>query len=254
MPPGIGPIERRRGLATYSAPTMRAVSTHAATTAIQYPLRGAGALGVPARPRSRRPLVGGPETSSKTLFSSRRKSSLLTSEHLLDREVGPQAPGGAVDPRLGRRGRHPQRLRQLLEREIQVEMEDERQALVWWQSKQRGTQVGVALLRIGRRRGHVGKLDHRPPSRPPRHAALVGDDGEKPGPQRTYVAAQLTDLAPGLDRGLLDGILGGRSVGEHDGSQPIRLVEKRLDQARERIRVAFDRADQDLGALLHQCG
>src|SRR5207302_550754 len=105
------------------------------------------------------------------------------------------------------------------------------------------------LLRVD-----VGDLDHRPPPRPPRHAALVGDDREKPRAERRRVTAQLAELPPGLDRGLLDSVLGRAAVGQHDGGQPVGGIEQRLDQLRERILVTLSGARQGLGRLLHHCG
>src|SRR5947209_1319606 len=121
---------RLSGLATNSTPTIKTAMTHAATPAIQYGARHSGAWVTAERTRSWSPAFGEPLTSSNALFSSRRKFSLLTSEHLLDREVGSQSLGGAIDARFGCRGRHAQGLRQLFERKVEIEMEDERQALV----------------------------------------------------------------------------------------------------------------------------
>src|SRR5207247_6913787 len=78
-----------------------------------------------------------PLTSSKTLFSSRRKSSFgLTSEHLLHREVIPQPLCGAVDARLGGGRRNAERPGHLVERKVEVEMQNERQALIRVQLEQ----------------------------------------------------------------------------------------------------------------------
>ena len=76
------------GLFTHSTPTIKAAITVAATPAIQYGPRATRASPSVERTRSRRPGEGVPLIWSKAWFSSRRKSSLLTSEHLLDREVG----------------------------------------------------------------------------------------------------------------------------------------------------------------------
>src|SRR2546428_5940917 len=101
-------VGRRSGLATNSTPTMSTAITPAATVAIQKGPRDSGAAAIEARTRSRRPGLGEPVIWSSVLFSSRRKSSLLTSEHLLDREVGPQPLRSAVDGCLGGGLRHPQ--------------------------------------------------------------------------------------------------------------------------------------------------
>src|SRR2546427_1999778 len=88
---------RRSGLATKSTPTMSTAMTPAATAAIQNGPLASGASAIEERTRSRSAGLGEPLIWSSVLFSSRRKSSLLTSEHLLDREVGPQPLRSAVD-------------------------------------------------------------------------------------------------------------------------------------------------------------
>ena len=90
-------VGRLRGLATNNTPTMSTAMTAAATAAIQKGPRASGAWAIEERTRSRRAGLGEPLIWSNVLFSSRRKSSLLTSEHLLDREVGPQPLRGAID-------------------------------------------------------------------------------------------------------------------------------------------------------------
>src|SRR5205809_6299264 len=71
--PPTRPGVRRRGLATNSTPTISAVIRTAATAAIMYGPRASGAWATAERTRSLKPGLGAPLTSSKTLFSSRRK-------------------------------------------------------------------------------------------------------------------------------------------------------------------------------------
>src|SRR5256885_13626805 len=144
---------------------IRAVRRTAATAAIQYVLRSAGASATAERTRSFGAGPGAPLTSSKMLFSSRRNLSLgLTSEHLLHREVSPQPLCGAVDARLGGRGRNSQRPRHLVEREIEIEMQDEGQPLVRSESQEGAMQVGLAFDVAEFGLPHFRELDNRPPS------------------------------------------------------------------------------------------
>src|SRR5204863_9470152 len=77
--------------------------------------------------------------------------------------------------------------------------------------------------------------------------------GQEPGPQRAFVPAHLAQLPPGLDRGLLDGVLGRGAVRQHDGREAVRGIEQRLDQAREGVAVPLQGAGEGLGTLLHEC-
>src|SRR2546428_11821567 len=197
-------VGRLRGFATNSTPTMSTAMTAAATAAIQKGPRASGASAIEDRTRSRSPGLGEPLTWSNVLFSSRRKSSLLTSEHLLDREVGPQPLRGAVDARLGGGLRHAQGRRHLVEREVEIEMQNQRQPLVWRQPHQRPVQIGGALALIRCLCGELRQLEDRKPARTARHAALVRHDREKPGPQRLGVAPKLAQLSPRFDGGFLD--------------------------------------------------
>src|SRR5205809_4475130 len=141
---------------------IRAVRTTAATAAIMYGPRASGASMTAERTRSLSTGLGAPLTSSKTLFSSRRKSSFgLTSEHLLHREVIPQPLCGAVDARLGGGRRNAERPGHLVERKVEVEMKHERQALIRVQLEQGAVEVCVALSRLRFGFAHVGEPDHR---------------------------------------------------------------------------------------------
>src|SRR5712692_8265153 len=111
--------------------TIAAISA-AARPAIQNgPVRaGAGWLKA-ERTRADSAGLGGPDIASNARFRSRRKLSRLTSEHLLRREVRSQPPCGAIDTRLGGGGRDAHRSRHLVERQIQIEVEHQRQPLLW---------------------------------------------------------------------------------------------------------------------------
>src|SRR6266508_6080982 len=170
------------------------------------------------RTRSRRAGLGEPLKSSKTLFSSRRKSSLGSRQkHLLHGEVAPQPLGGPVDARLGGGRGNAERPRHLVERKVEIEVQNQREPLVRTQPEQCLAEVGVGLARPVLGLADLGKLEYRPPRRTPGHPALVGHDGQEPRPQRGRVPPQLLQLAPGLDRSLLDGVFGGGAVGKHDG-------------------------------------
>jgi hypothetical protein len=95
-PPVIGD-GRLSGLFTKSTPTINTAMTQAAMAAIQYGPRASGAWVIAKRTRSRSPGLGWPVTWSKTWFSSWRKFSLLTSEHLLHSEVAAQALCGPIN-------------------------------------------------------------------------------------------------------------------------------------------------------------
>src|SRR5690348_16805662 len=131
-----GTVGRRSGLATNSTPTIRTAMTAAATAAIQYGPRASGAVATAERTRSLSAGLGEPVTWSKTRFRSSRKFSLPTSEHLLHSEVRAELLGRAVDARLGGGGRHAKRPRHLVERKVEIEMKDERQALQRAQTQQ----------------------------------------------------------------------------------------------------------------------
>ena len=109
-------------------------------------------------------------------------------------------------------------------------MKDERQALIRTQPEQCRVEIGASFGLVALLPFHVREPDHRPPTRPLCHAALVGHDRQEPRPKGSHVPAQLAQLAPSLDRRLLDGVLGRGPVVEHDGRQPVGRVEQGLDQ------------------------
>src|SRR5437660_4791789 len=259
---GVGPAtvptgdRRLSGFATTSTPTRRTAITTAATAAIQYEPEVAGALVSEDRTRSRSAGLGEPLIWSIASFTWRRKFSLDISEHLFLGQVGSHPPGCAIDPRLGGGRRDMKNAGDLLERQVEVEMQNERQSLVRRQLEHGLAKVirGTAKLRIWPGL-YLGHLQHAPPALPARHPALVVHDRQEPGAKRAHLAAELAQLSPRLDRGLLDGVLGGSAIRQHHGGQAVRGIEQRVDQAREGVGVTRSGAQHELGSLFHQrCG
>jgi len=114
------------------------------------------------------------------------------------------------------------------------------------EAKPREDIVGLAQLDAGHycfiRRlrdwlGHHG-TDHRPPARPSRRPALVGDDSEEPRPHvRTF--AKLSELPPGVERGLLDRILGRLMVMQQTTGQAVGLAQQRFEQELKRSLITL---------------
>src|SRR5438477_12456157 len=213
---GVGPATvatgdgRLCGSATTSTPARRTAITTAATAAIQYEPEVAGALVSEDRTRSRSAGLGEPLIWSMASFTWRWKFSLDISEHLFLGQVGSHPPGGAIDPRLGGGRRDMKNAGDLLERQVEVEMQNERQPLVRRQLEHGLAKVigGAAKLRV--RPGlYLGHLQHASPSLPACHPALVGHDGQEPGAKRAHLAADLADLSPRRDRCRLDCRLAG---------------------------------------------
>jgi hypothetical protein len=117
---------RRSGLLATRMPTISAAMTAAATPAIQKLSRAGGACPIDERTRSRRVGLGAPPIRSNAVFRSRRKLSLLISEHFLEVDVGTEPFGGAVDARLGRGHRNAERPRHLVDWQVEVEEQDQR--------------------------------------------------------------------------------------------------------------------------------
>src|SRR5438309_7176435 len=197
------PVGRRVKLETSSAPTMMRAISAAATPAIQNGPVGTGRVSANAeRTRADSAGRGGPLIASNSLLISSRKLSRVTSDHLLEGQVGAQLLRGPVDSGFGRSRRDAQRARDLVERHVEIEIEDERQALVGAQLGDRAVEVGPVLLRRLNRPllwFDLRDLRHRPPPAPPRLSALVGDDGEEPGPQRALVAARSEERRVGKE-------------------------------------------------------
>src|SRR6202521_919955 len=130
---GLGPMgagRRLSGLATKSTPTMSAAMMHAATAAIQYGPRASGAWAIDDLTRSGSAGLGSPLMLSKTRFRSPRKFWSVTSEHLLRREVCAQPLRSAIDSGLGGRRRDAHRASDLVEWQVEIEVEDQRQTLL----------------------------------------------------------------------------------------------------------------------------
>src|SRR5438552_10327855 len=112
------------------------------------------------------------------------------SENLLHRELRAKSLGRAVDARLRRRLGDPERASDLVQRKIEIEMQHKRESVLRLELQQRSPHVAAgAAVVIGGVLGArwLGEPDDRPPPLPPSHAALVGDDGQEPRPQRALV-------------------------------------------------------------------
>src|SRR5216684_548289 len=128
--PGTVLVRCRLKFDTTNTPITIAAISAAARPAIQNGPGRAGPRSLSAdRTRADSAGLGGPDMASKARFRSRRKLSRLISEHLLGREVRSQPPGGAIDSRLGGGGGDSHRSRHLVERQIEVEMQHQRQPL-----------------------------------------------------------------------------------------------------------------------------
>src|SRR2546421_249189 len=98
------------------------------------------------------------------------------------------------------------------------------------QSADRLSKVGPWLTF---RRGRIAavqlrKLEHRPPLLPSGPAALIGDDGEKPG-THAIPPAEACNLSPGQERCFLDGVLRRGAVVEHGPRHPVCRVHEWLE-------------------------
>src|SRR5262249_2451968 len=129
----------------------------------------------------------------------------------------------------------------LSERKVEVVMEDEQQALVCRQLGQRAPQVQLQGKRVapGRTVGvGIGEPDHRPPAATAQGAALVGNDGEEPGPDVT-AGAKRAELPPGLEHRVLHCVLGVLPALEHRHGQPERICDVRCEEVLEGAEVPF---------------
>src|SRR5713226_4850011 len=227
---------------TTSTPiTMAAISPVASPAIQKGPVRAGLSCSRAERTRANSAGLGDPLMASNSRLRSRRKS-LLMSGDLLEGQVRSKPACGSVDSRLGRRLRDAQRARDLVQGQVEIEVQDQRQALVRTEPGEGSPQVGESLLarRIAPPFGfHFGRFHDRPPAPAPRHAALVGDDGQEPRAERAFVAAKLPQVAPGFHRSLLDGILGRHAVGQHHGREPVGRIEQRVDEHREGVSVTF---------------
>src|SRR5207248_9399495 len=142
---------------TISVPTTRTAISAAASPATQTGPRRSRPSTRLDRTRSGRSELGDPLMRSNASFSSRRKLSFDKSEHLLERKVGAQSPRGAVDARLRGRRRYAQRACDLVQRKIEVEVQDQGQPFVCAQSQQRRLQVRRRVARRRSEERRVGK-------------------------------------------------------------------------------------------------
>src|SRR5207253_7949410 len=97
VPPGTTGCRGLSGPITISVPTTTTAISAAASPATQTGPRRSRPSTRLDRTRSDRSELGDPLMRSNASFSSRRKLSFDKSEHLLERKVGAQPPGGAID-------------------------------------------------------------------------------------------------------------------------------------------------------------
>src|SRR5712691_5940612 len=144
--PGRTLVWCRLKLATTSTPTTMAAIRPAARPAIQNgPVRAGLFSASAARTRADRAGLGEPLIESNSRLRSRRKFWLM-SGHLLEGQVGSEPACGPVDSRLGCRRRHAQGACDLVEGQVEVEVEDQWQALVRMEPSDRSPEVGDGLV------------------------------------------------------------------------------------------------------------
>src|SRR3981081_4047232 len=128
-PPGVrGP--RFSGLPISRKTTRITAITAAARAAIHTWSCSSGASTRAERTRSGRSGLGGPLMESNASPSSRRKSSRVTSEHLLEGQVRSQLASGSINSGLGGRRREPKRAGHLVKWKVEIEMEHEGEPFV----------------------------------------------------------------------------------------------------------------------------
>src|SRR5438132_12259099 len=108
-------------------------------------------------------------------FTWRRKFSLDISEHLFLGQVGSHPPGCAIYPRLGGGWRDMKNAGDLLERQVEVEVQNERQPLVRRRLEHCLAKVIGCAAKLRVWPGlYLGHLQDAPPSLPGCHRALYG--------------------------------------------------------------------------------
>src|SRR5260370_2355888 len=186
---------------------------------------------IPPRPHCAgdRPPEGVPPARVRTPLGSR--SARRPSVHL---QSGSQLFGGAVDAGLGACGAYAQHVADLLQGEVEIEVEKEREAVLARKLSELAVDVeafGGDLALFGFALD-VWHADHRPPVAAALAAALVGDDGAEPGARR-LAFVELVQLAPGFEGGLLDGVVGGVGIAEDSQRGAVSRVEVRADEGVE---------------------
>src|SRR5260370_37073068 len=111
-----------------------------------------------------------------------------------------------------------QRACDLVQRQVEVEVEDQRQALVRAEPSHGPPEVTDGLLTGGvaaMLAFDVCRFHVRPPAPAPRHAALVGDDGQAPRAQRALVPPKLPQFAHPYPPCLTDATFSAQAIGYH---------------------------------------
>src|SRR5207245_582939 len=120
-------------------------------------------------------------------------------------QSGAQLSGRPVHAGLGAGCTQAEHGPDLIEGKVEVEVQEQRQSLLRRQSPESTLEVGAicaGCLELGACAVEIGKADHRPPSSSADAAALVGDDGQEPGPRRAAIL-ELAEAPPGLERRVL---------------------------------------------------
>src|SRR5215472_2106893 len=110
----------------------------------------------------------------------------------------------------------------LSEREVEVVMKDEQQPLVRWQPGQGPPQIHLLGKRVAPGRavaGEIGEPDDGPPAAAAQGPALVGNDGEEPGPDATP-GPKRGEPPPRLEHRVLHCVLGVLPALKHGNCQP----------------------------------
>jgi hypothetical protein len=128
----------------------------------------------------------------------------------------------------------------LVEGEVQVVAKNDHQALIVRKSVHREPQVrdcrigldGWTQIAID----GFGLLDDPPPPASPLAPALVGHDGEQPGPE-LQVSPKAAEIPPRLEHGLLNRVLGFGFAPEHANGEAVGGGQKWLDKEHESLLV-----------------
>src|SRR3989442_507121 len=126
-----------------------------------------------------------------------------------------------VDSSLRGSRRQSKRRRYLFDGEVKVKVHEQRLAVSLPQAGESSLDVEVLYVGFAWLRGILLGLDsgEPKPAGAPDVPALVGHDGEEPGPHRRP-GSELVKLAPGSDHGLLSGILRFAAVAQDAVGKP----------------------------------
>src|SRR5437762_7453934 len=164
-----------------------------------------------------------------------RSSSSAIDLHLRCSHRGAQALQRPVDARLDAGHRDPERDRDLVERHVEVKVQEDGRPFPKRQVANRSAELIAIEPRplIHRARGEqIGKTHDAPPRVATDFAALVGDDAHEPRSKRA-VLAQVAEPTPCPQGSLLNCVLSLRRVAEHREGQPAGRPDGRDQQVLE---------------------